>query len=201
MADGLRHGPLGANCVHLCIDMQRMFGPGLPWAVPWMETVLPNVLALARHHADRTIFTRFIPPERPSDTRGSWRRYYERWREMTGQSLSPEYLRIVPELEGFCPPAKVLDKMVYSPWTEGGLDKILANSGIDTIVISGGETDVCVLGAVVGAVDRGFRVVLAEDATCSSADATHDALMALYRSRFSEQIETADVEEILAAWP
>ena len=29
----------------------------------------------------------------------------------------------------------------------------------------------------------------------------HDALMTLYSERFSEQIETAETEAILAAWP
>jgi len=42
--------------------------------------------------------------------------------------------------------------------------------------------------------------VLATDALCSSSDATHDALLALYRNRFSQQIETASSETILACW-
>ena len=71
---------------------------------------------------------------------------------------------------------------------------------IDTVVISGGATDVCVLATVLGAVDWGFRVVVATDAICSSADQTHDALMELYRSRFSEQVEAVTAEEVLAAW-
>jgi len=43
-------------------------------------------------------------------------------------------------------------------------------------------------------------VVLATDALCSASDETHDALLTLYQQRFSEQIETADSEEIVAAW-
>ena len=70
----------------------------------------------------------------------------------------------------------------------------------DAIVITGAETDVCVLAAVLGAVDFGYRVVIASDAICSSADATHDALLQLYKSRFSEQIEIAETELILASW-
>ncbi|HEX3411747.1 MAG TPA: isochorismatase family protein, partial [Stellaceae bacterium] len=53
---------------------------------------------------------------------------------------------------------------------------------------------------VLDAVDLGYRVVLATDALCSSSDATHDALLALYRNRFSQQIETASSEAILACW-
>ena len=39
MAGGFIHGPLGADCLHLCVDMQRLFGPGSAWAAPWLETV------------------------------------------------------------------------------------------------------------------------------------------------------------------
>ena len=98
------------------------------------------------------------------------------------------------------PPARQLDKHVYSPWTEGRLDALLNGSGVDTLVVTGGETDVCVLAAVLGAIDRGFRVVLVTDAICSSADQTHDALMELYRSRFSEQVEAVTMQEVLDGW-
>lgn len=58
----------------------------------------------------------------------------------------------------------------------------------------------CVLAAVLDAVDHGYRVVLATDGLCGSSDQTHDALMTLYHNRFAEQIETAESVEILAAW-
>ena len=58
-----------------------------------------------------------------------------------------------------------------------------------------------VLATVLGAVDFGYRVVLATDALCSSSDVTHEALLTLYRERFDQQIETADAETILANWP
>jgi len=112
-----------------------------------------------------------------------------------------EPCRIDAALARFAPPAQVLDKHVYSPWTEGKLDALLRGSGIDSLVITGGETDVCVLATVLGAIDRGFRVVLVTDAICSSVDTTHDALMELYRSRFSEQVELVTTGEALATWP
>jgi nicotinamidase-related amidase len=71
---------------------------------------------------------------------------------------------------------------------------------VDTLVVTGGETDVCVLATVLGAVDRGFRVILVSDAICSSADQTHDALMEVYRSRFSEQLETVTLKDVLENW-
>ncbi|WP_371348180.1 cysteine hydrolase family protein [Ancylobacter sp. IITR112] len=197
---GLVHGPLGANALHLCVDMQRLFGPGSPWAVPWLEKVLPKVDALCTHKPERTAFTRFIPPPRPGDAIGSWARYYQRWEAVTGEAIGADMTRLVPTLERFVPPARVVDKRVYSPWTEGALDALLAPAGVDTLVVTGGETDVCVLATALGAIDRGFRVVLVTDALCSSSDSTHDALMELYTRRFSQQVEVARTEEVLEQW-
>jgi nicotinamidase-related amidase len=50
------------------------------------------------------------------------------------------------------------------------------------------------------AIDRGFRVVLATDALCSGSDASHDALLMLYRGRFAHQIATVSTEEVLRTW-
>lgn len=197
---GLIHGQLGENSVHVCVDMQRLFEPGAPWAMPWMENVLPAIVELVASHAERTVFTRFIPAVRAEEALGMWAAYYRKWENLTLSQIDKELLELVPELRRFAPPAKVIDKSVYSPWTEGALDTLLTGSGVDTIVITGGETDVCVLATALGAVDRGFRLVIVTDAVCSSADATHDAIMELYRTRFSEQVEAVTMQEVLAAW-
>jgi len=68
------------------------------------------------------------------------------------------------------------------------------------VVLSGAETDVCVLATVLSAVDFGFRVVIVEDALCSSLDVGHDALMTLYRNRFSEQIDLVTLDELNSLW-
>jgi nicotinamidase-related amidase len=138
MDKGLFPYPLTAKTVHLCLDMQRIFARGGPWATPWMERVLPVVASIGK-----TKFSGFAEP----------------------QLLSHLQAR-----------------------------------DADGLVITGSETDVCVLGTVLGAVDVGYRVVIVRDAICSSSDQGHDALMEVYHSRFSEQIETANADEILDAW-
>ncbi|MHB0668736.1 cysteine hydrolase family protein [Roseomonas mucosa] len=115
-------------------------------------------------------------------------------------ALPPEAIDLLPPLARFVPPAEVLDKTVYSPWSGTELEERLRARDVDTLVITGVETDVCVLAAVLGAVDRGYRVVLPTDALCSSSDRTHDALLALYRERYGQQVETARMADILSAW-
>jgi nicotinamidase-related amidase len=54
---------------------------------------------------------------------------------------------------------------------------------------------------VLDAVDRGFRVVIVEDALCSSSDAGHEALMTMYHTRLQEQIELVTSEVLPDLWP
>lgn len=140
----------------------------------------------------RTLFTRFIRAAAPGEASGTWARYYGRWAEVTLSNVDASLVELVP--------AKVLDNRVYSPWTEGSLDALLSGSGIDTLIITGGETDVCVLATVLSAIDRGYRTVLVTDAVCSSADQTHHALMELYHARFSEQVEVVQMIDVLGGW-
>ncbi len=192
--------PVTANrAVHLCLDMQVMFGSDGPWPTPWMERVLPNIVRLAEKMPERTIFTRFIPPQRADDMPGMWREFYRKWPNVTRQRLAPANLELVPELRRFAPPGSVFDKFVYSAFTDGRLAGWLAQRNVSTLLVTGAETDVCVLATVLAAIDHGYRVVLLTDAICSSSDEGHDALMRMYTSRFDVQIELATVAEVIDA--
>ncbi|MCP3373618.1 cysteine hydrolase family protein [Bradyrhizobium cajani] len=188
------------DAVHLCIDMQNIFAPGGLWATPWMERVLPMIASIASRHPARTIFTRFITPQDPEDRPGQWQSYFHRWREATRRHLPPSGLELVPALGRFAPPATVIDKPAYSAFSNSALAGLLVQKNIGTIVITGAETDVCVLSTVLGAVDLGFRVVLVEDALCSSSDVGHDALMTMYRTRFHGQVDLVTAEELAEFW-
>jgi nicotinamidase-related amidase len=119
---------------------------------------------------------------------------------MTIDRLGLEMIDIVPALAKFVPPARTFDKHVYSPWIGSNLHRQLRSAGIDTVIITGGETDVCVLSTMLGAIDWGLRVILVTDALCSSADETHDAMMNVYMNRFGEQVETVTTQTLLETW-
>ena len=91
-------------------------------------------------------------------------------------------------LAQFVPPDRVVNKNVYSPWTGSDLHRQLGGAGMDTVIITGGKTDVCVLATMLGAPDWDFRVILVTDALCSSANETHEAMINVYMNRFGEQI-------------
>jgi nicotinamidase-related amidase len=200
MGKGLFSYPLTPKTVHLCLDMQRIFSPEGPWATPWMERVLPVVTSIASRYPERTVFTRFLTPREPTDMPGMWQRYYSRWQQTTRNRIDPALLELVSPLARLSPPATVIDKSRFSGFAEPQLFAHLQARDADGLVITGSETDVCVLATVLAAVDIGYRVIIVRDAICSSSDEGHEALMEVYHSRFTEQIETADADEILTAW-
>ncbi len=186
------------NWIHLCIDMQRMFAEQTPWHVPWMATASPQIVELSGRYAERTVFTRFVPPPNADAMPGMWRNYYEKWPMMTGEQLPSELMDIVADLRPFAPPARFFDKRTYSPWIDGRLHETLAREKVEAIAITGGETDICVLAAALGAIDLGYRVILLKDAVCSSANETHDATLELLGGRFSVQVEITDTDAFLS---
>lgn len=192
--------PLTSRSVHLCVDMQRLFTDDGPWPTPWMERVLPAVANIAERFPERTVFTRFITPRQANELPGTWQRYYAKWRETTREHLDPRLLELVPRLARLVPPAHVIDKTRYSAFAFSKLAEHLQARGADALIVTGSETDVCVLATVLGAVDRGYRVVLVTDGVCSASDEGHDCLLTIYRQRYSQQIETADSETILSCW-
>ena len=185
---------------HVCVDVQTMFATWTDWHAPWLNRVLPAIEALVERDPGHTVFTRFIPPDQPEEAGGAWQDYYRRWPDMTGARLPAEMLDVVPALRRYIPPAQQLDKSVYSPWLQTRLHHRLRADGIGTLVVSGGETDVCVLSTVLGAIDLGYRVILPTDAVFGSADQTHEAALVLYRSRFGQQLMASTTQDILDNW-
>lgn len=188
------------NAVHLCVDMQRIFARGGLWETPWMERVLPTIADIVRRFPARTVFTRFVTPASPEEAPGRWQAYFRRWKAATQAELDPAQLDLVEELARYVPPATVVEKPAYSAFYRSALSNFLLERGVRTVIVSGAETDVCVLSTVLDAVDIGFRAIIVEDALCSSSDAGHDALMTMYRLRFSEQIDLVSAAELSEVW-
>ncbi|MBR0776556.1 cysteine hydrolase [Bradyrhizobium diazoefficiens] len=188
------------DAIHLCIDMQNIFAPDGLWETPWMERVLPTIAEIVSRYQARTVFSRFITPLHPEDRPGQWQPYFRRWKHATREHLPPSALDLVPALARYVPPCRIIDKPAYSAFSNPALASLLIEKGIGTVVVTGAETDVCVLSTVLSAVDLGFRVVIVEDALCSSSDVGHDALMTMYRTRFHGQVDLLTAEELAEFW-
>ena len=76
-----------SDAAHLCIDMQNIFARGGVWETPWMERVLPVISNICARYRERTVFTRFVTPEKPEDRRGQWQAYFTKWKRATRGDL------------------------------------------------------------------------------------------------------------------
>jgi nicotinamidase-related amidase len=129
------------NAAHLSVDMQNIFDRGGIWETPWMERVLPNIVAIIEFNPPRTVLTRFIPPLSWEDRPGRWQRYFKKWECTTRSQLRASELEVVPSLARFAPPATIVDKPAYSAFAESTLANFLSNKGVDTLIVTGAETD------------------------------------------------------------
>ena len=188
------------RALHVVIDIQRLFTEATEWQVTMMPTILRPVKTLIEHHPDATCFARFITPQRPEDAVGVWQGYYHHWNTVTGEHLDAGLLDVLPELVQLAPAAPVIDKTGYSVFSGPDFLPLLKARGIETLILSGVETDVCVLSTVMEAVDLGLRVVVVRDAVIGGSPEGHSAALDILRLRFDRQVEIADAAQIIANW-
>jgi len=196
----LPFGPLDGGAWHLCVDMQRLFLEPGAWHCPAGLEILPAISRLAAHGPGRTAFTRFITAERPEAARGQWRRYYRRWASVTRATVGEGAMALHESLLPLAAPDRVFDKAVHDAFGSPAFAAFVELSAPSALILSGIETEVCVLATALSAVDRGIRVVVVVDAVASSDPAAHAACLQLIYPRFDQQVELADSAAVIAAW-
>lgn len=192
--------PIPKSTLHLVIDMQRLFAEETAWHTPAIRTILPNVVRLSRERLAETLFVKFVVPQRAEDAKGRWKNYYRRWSMVTGEMLAPGMLDLVEPLAMLAGTDAQVEKETFSVFGAPGFAERLDASGIDTLVFSGVETDVCVHASVLDAIDLGFRVIVAVDAVASGSETAHAMVFEHLLPRFAEQLEIASTQAILDAW-
>jgi nicotinamidase-related amidase len=94
----------------------------------------------------------------------------------------------------------VVEKTGRSAWTPGSSDlsRLLSDRSIDTIVVTGTVTNVCVEHTVRDASAADLRVILVADACAATRDADHNAtLRTIYRS-YGDVRPTTEVLDLIA---
>ena len=121
---------------------------------------------------------------------------YERiigWTKMQG----PPETDFVDELRPYLPAATVVDKTIYSLFTDQGAE-LVAQHGWTDLVICGLDTESCVLKTAVDAFERGLTPWVVTDASASHAGpVAHDAGL-LVIGRFIGRHQLLTVEQLLA---
>lgn len=167
-----------------------------------VEPNLAGLLALFRERGMRVLHTT-VASELPdgADLMPVLRRRNQAAHEMQLPSYIParddDWARIVGSLR----PAEseiVVNKTTYGAFASTGLDATLRNLGITTVVIGGVVTNVCVETTARDACDRGYRVIVVEDACAAFSPEAHDAAMLALQGPFAAVRTAEQVKELLA---
>ncbi len=105
--------------------------------------------------------------------------------------------QVVPELK----PIEgdyVVEKRTYSGFFETGLDPLLRSLGVDTVILSGIHTHVCVKHTAADAFFRGYKIVVAKDGVEAFTQKDHEE--GLKYLEYAYGAELKDVDEIISGW-
>jgi nicotinamidase-related amidase len=191
-------GPIPGGAIHLVVDMQELFRSHPDWGSASLNAIVPPIQRLLQARPENAYFSRFIPPQQMDQATGAWRRYYQRWHNVTLERMDPDLVNVIKELRPW--ERGIVDKSGYSALGNPEFRRVASESGDRCLILSGVETDVCVLSTAMEAMDLGLRVIFAIDAVTSSSAKCHELALQIVHERFDEQIELATVEDILKSW-
>lgn len=95
---------------------------------------------------------------------------------------------IIPELKPY-ENEIVVRKRTYDGFYNSELELTLRSLDIQTVVVSGIHTHVCVLLTAVGAFNRGFSVIAIEDCITTGYKTNHDSRLRFYRTHIGELLK------------
>jgi nicotinamidase-related amidase len=87
----------------------------------------------------------------------------------------------------------VIDKNTSSAFNSTGIEGLLRNLEVETLVLAGMATDMCVETTARDAADRGFNVIVAEDATATFFEHHHRAALSGFARVFGQVWNSAQV--------
>lgn len=93
----------------------------------------------------------------------------------------------------------VVDKNTSSAFNSTGIEWLLRNLGVETIVVIGMATDMCVESTARDAADRGFNAIIVEDAAATFFARHHREALSGFARVFGQVWPTAQVLDALAA--
>jgi nicotinamidase-related amidase len=164
------------------------------------KVVIPNIQQLLKVFRERdmkVIYTSMgCEKEDMSDLPETWRKAYPKIGYDKSRPGTKEYEireEVRPE-EG----EPVLLKRSSGAFASTDLDRRFKEWGVDTLVITGIETDCCLYNTAIEANDRGYKVIAPEDACTTLTETGHRIMLHSYGALFFFNVRTTEeiVEEI-----
>ena len=91
----------------------------------------------------------------------------------------------------------VLDKTRYSAFYDTDLEEQLRGQGVDSLIVCGVTTNICVESTVRDAFFRDIRPIVPEDATAAVTPELHEGALEDFRYGFGQVVSVADLESAL----
>jgi len=120
------------------------------------------------------------------------------------QGRIPPVVELNSKWEDFAVPAAdefVMTKTSWSSTSHTRLLNVLKDAGIDTVLVCGLITSVCVQHSAFGIFEAGFRTILVTDACADRGKARHEAALALYGDYMYELQTVESVQRELVRRP
>ncbi len=109
--------------------------------------------------------------------------------------------QVIPELE----PTEedfIVEKRTYSGFYETGLESLLRSlyggKGVDTVILGGLHTHICVRHTSAGAFFRGYKIIIASDGVEAFSQKDHEEGLKYLKEVYNAEIKTVDkiIEEL-----
>lgn len=104
---------------------------------------------------------------------------------------------VIPELAPQ-PGDLELPKRHYSSFYETGLDGFLRQNGVDTVILVGQHTHICVRHTAADALYRGYRIIVPPDGVESFTDADHAAGLEYLKAVYGAELTPVSELAVLA---
>jgi len=196
----------------LVVDMQRAFlDPGEAMEVPPARDIVPQIQALLdlfRGKRLPVVFTEFtyseavpvlvglLHPEHRRAAPGAPRGFGK----PSSSCLEGEAnVRVVPDLDPR-PGELVVTKQYYDGFNGTALDAALRARGVTHLVLTGTMTDICVLGTVIGGMNREYRMTVVEDATATLWPEIQRATLDIIARAYARVLTTKQIAEEIGRW-
>jgi len=199
-----------SSAAFIIVDMQNDFvRVGAPLEVPDTRATIEPIKAVSRlfREAKRpVVYTRFVtgpqetllwtwsPQIRPPVCccRLGFRRHYE------DIGAERECMAVIDELT-VEPGDHVVDKYWYGAFFRTNLHDILQGEGVDTVVLAGTVTQLCVEDTSRGAFHHGYKTVVLSDCVSSFAPDLHAAALKNHAMKFGMALDSRELARRIGA--
>lgn len=191
------------------VDMQNDFvRPGAPLEVPDARLTIPahrELLAVFRRAARPVVYTKFIAwphecllwewsPECRPPTRCCWKGHRRFYADL-GRAL--DCTDVIDELAPE-PSDLIVEKFGYGAFHGTPLASLLREQGVESLVVTGTVTQICVEETAREAFHHGFQTTIAADAVSSFAPDLHAATLKNFAMKFGWVESSQDLVKQLA---